>query len=560
MEILSLTDEPAGFPTPKSRAGASQRWRSVKWYDWPIHPILFAVLPVISLLAPNISQIHLKDAVRPLLLCLLLAAVAWSVARIFVRSLARSAFVASLFLLLFFSFGHVYLGFLGPKTGAIFQLVGLTGQQNTLILTWLAIFVGGTVLLALTKVRVERWTFGVNAIALIAMLFPLGTVMVYEYSIGRPYPLPDQEIPSIEATLPLADDPPDIYYIILDGYARSDVLKAIYGIDNGEFLRELEILGFTIADESRSNYIQTTHSLASALNMTYLEEVAAKVGPDANWRLPLARLIRWSRVKVTLDSLGYTSYAFETGSRTAELDNADVYLIPPAGLPTNLERLMLETSSLVLVPQLATVISDVEGNLSARAHRARIQFALESLPTIAREPGPKFVFAHILTPHPPFILLRDGSLADQGMPFSFDDGNGFDGSPSEYLSGYSEQVQFITPAILGSIRGILANSAHPPIIILQADHGPGSGLVWDSIEGSDVRERTAILNAILLPGAPPDTVYPSLTPVNTFRIIFNEVFGAQMALLPDRSYFSTWEKPYDFLPIPEEMLRTNGHP
>ena len=321
MDSNSAGDQPSENTLPQKRSLANPTAGVTRWYEWPIHPVLFAVLPVISLLAPNISQIHVKDAVRPLLLCLLLAAVAWGVARLFVRSLARSALVASLFLVLFFSFGHVYLGFLGPKTGVLFERVGLTGQRNTLIITWLAIFVGGTVLLALTKVRVERWTFGVNAIAMSALLFPLGTVMLYEHSIGRPFPTPGMEPLTIEAPVPKANEAPDIYYIILDGFARSDVLQGTYGIDNGEFLRELETLGFTIADESHSNYIQTTLSLASTLNLGYLDEVATMVGPEANRRLALARLIRWSRVKATLDALGYTSYAFETGSRPAEIDH-----------------------------------------------------------------------------------------------------------------------------------------------------------------------------------------------------------------------------------------------
>ena len=288
--------------------------------------------------------------------------------------------------------------------------------------------------------------------------------------------------------------------------------------------------------------------------------MASIVGADYGRRLPLARMIRWSAVARALDDLGYTSYAFETGSRTADLDKVDIFRGPRSALPTNLERLLLETSSLVLVPQLAATVSDVEGNVSARAHRERILFILSTLPEIATQPGPKFVFAHILSPHPPFVLDQDGVLVDMRLPFSFDDGDGFDGSRQEYTSGYVDQTVFVSKAIIEAIKGILANSARPPVIILQSDHGPGSGLVWDSMEKSDVRERVSILNALLLPDAPTGTLYPPRTPVNTFRLIFNTYFGTDLPMLEDRSYFSTWERPYDFQLIPELRLSTGSPP
>ena len=38
-----------------------------------------------------------------------------------------------------------------------------------------------------------------------------------------------------------------------------------------------------------------------------------------------------------------------------------------------------------------------------------------------------------------------------------------------------------------------------------------------------------------------------LTPVNTFRLIFNHYFGTDLELLKDESYFSTWDRPYEFV-------------
>src|SRR5262249_55600413 len=67
--------------------------------------------------------------------------------------------------------------------------------------------------------------------------------------------------------------PPDIYYIILDGYARSDVLRRNFGLDNEPFLRRLERKGFFVARRSAANYCQTPLCLASSLNARYLDRL-----------------------------------------------------------------------------------------------------------------------------------------------------------------------------------------------------------------------------------------------------------------------------------------------
>ena len=52
-----------------------------------------------------------------------------------------------------------------------------------------------------------------------------------------------------------SDQFPDIYYIILDGYAHFDTLRNIYGYDNSLFYDFLEKNGFYIPDNSLSNYL-----------------------------------------------------------------------------------------------------------------------------------------------------------------------------------------------------------------------------------------------------------------------------------------------------------------
>jgi hypothetical protein len=82
--------------------------------------------------------------------------------------------------------------------------------------------------------------------------------------------------------------------------------------------------------------------------------------------------------------------------------------------------------------------------------------------------------------------------------------------------------------------------------VIQGDHGPGSRLDWEVPERSDLRERMGILNAYYAPLAE-RALYPSITPVNSFRVVLNQYFGFDLPLLPDRSYLSSWRAPYRFV-------------
>jgi hypothetical protein len=59
-------------------------------------------------------------------------------------------------------------------------------------------------------------------------------------------------------------------------------------------------------------------------------------------------------------------------------------------------------------------------------------------------------------------------------------------------------------------------------------------------------EVMGILNAFSFPGAGGATLYPSIYPVNAFRVLFNAYFGTNLDLLEDQSYFAVEDRPYGF--------------
>ena len=106
---------------------------------------------------------------------------------------------------------------------------------------------------------------------------------------------------------------------------------------------------------------------------------------------------------------------------------------------------------------------------------------------------------------------------------------------------------------MAALDSILAKSPRPPVIILQADHGPGLRLDWYDMGKTNLKERLSILSAYYLPDGADTMLYQSITPVNTFRVIFNHYHGAQFELLDDRSYFSSYYRPYQLTDVTAEL-------
>jgi hypothetical protein len=377
----------------------------------------------------------------------------------------------------------------------------------------------------------EALTSPLNFASLALVILPIGQVVWY--SVGQ------MEMPRVSAapSVQTAEGQPDIYYIILDSYTRADTLKAAYQFDNSEFLGELAKMGFDVPECSMSNYVRTELSLASSFNMDYLTVLDERITPDSTARSPLWNLIRNSAAMEYLQARGYKTVAFATGFPWSEWDHADLYLEadPLRGGLTEFEGLVLETT--------AYRIAEDEGLVDTKLYtfnryRERTQFILDTLPTIPQMDlgGPKFVFAHAIIPHPPFVFAEDGSRSDS-LSFL----NAKDQYPADkYAKGYVMQLQFINREITRIVQEIIAQSDVPPIIIIQGDHGP-----W--LQPKD--RRLTILNAYYLPGRE-NVLSDFITPVNTFRVIFNLYFDGNFKLLPNQSYFSPVPNHFDFELIP----------
>ena len=149
------------------------------------------------------------------------------------------------------------------------------------------------------------------------------------------------------------------------------------------------------------------------------------------------------------------------------------------------------------------------------------------------------VFAHIVSPHPPFVFDMQGNPIQPERSYSIGDGDDYGGDWEEYRRGYAGQVQFVNRMLEETVDAILRKSSGPPIIIIQGDHGPGAFLDLSTPEQTCLLERSSIFNAYYLPGVNTSVLTPDMTPVNSFRIVLNVYFNANLGLLPDKTYFTS---------------------
>ncbi len=529
-------------------------WPGRLWARLPFYSVGLAAYPALALASAN-DELLAPAVLAPMLLASLLAALGLLLLfRRLTGDLASAGGVLALALLLFFSYGHVAM-LLGAYLDPLYLLPWL----------WLVAFLLGARWIVKGQAELTRLTGSLNAVAVVLLLLPAYSLLQNKTTEGIVRP----EIQPVEHAVdtgPVAEPLPDVYFIVLDGYARADVLDRIYDYNNEPFLHALEAQGFYVAESSYANYSQTVLSLPATLNLSYLQQMEGPVGPGDFDFWSMVDLNRDNRALQYAERAGYETVAFKTEHALTEIRQVDVFLQPPGTraqwvdprlLPlSETDRLYLETTGFRPLLRLHDHLQPEDPKLDR--HRRLIRYVVTQLPQRADEPQPQFVFAHVLAPHPPFVFEADGSERRNISPYTISDAShwlGRVGTRREYIEGYREQLPHVNRLVLEAVRGILARSTRPPIIVLQSDHGPGAYFDWDSQRKSDVVERMGILTAVYLPPELRDRVelYPEISPVNTMRLVFNAGLDAGLAPLPDRAYFSVGKDPFVFTEVTEEL-------
>ncbi len=500
-----------------------------------LYPLVFVMAPTLSLYAQNYEEVWLSSIFLPIFVSVLLLIASWLIFLLIFRNREKASIITSLWVIFFFSYNHLFRPFENFFINKKIYKISPVGPNGLLIIGIIAIatIINFTFFKDQKKLRTLTSFFNIAAIVILTINFfliiPAEIKKTYDLIKLKNYKAKNRETYVIKNTN--KQEYPDIYYFVFDRYANLDVLSEYFNKDNTKFINFLNEKNFYRAEKSRANYPETHFSLSSSLNMKYLNFLVSKELFDQ--RLP-ARSVIYSEL---LQDNGVVRFLKERGYKYVHVgSNWD-------GTKTNkladkvYNRFANYNGVAYLVYEDTLANSFSEKYLDERfsSHKyfietraSNLQFKTENIIKEASDRDPVFLFAHFILPHPPFIF-------DKNCNFS-----GFKLPSEETDEDYIEQVRCANKTIRILTEEIFKRAPRPFVIIIQSDEGP-------RIEGkeSNYLIRSPIFNTIYLTPRSKDKgsfdyskagLYESISPVNTFRVIFNYYFGTDFKLLEDRSY------------------------
>jgi Sulfatase len=320
-------------------------------------------------------------------------------------------------------------------------------------------------------------------------------------------------------------DKPDIYLLLFDEYAGSVSLKQKFNFDNSKFETQLKEKGFYVFKNSVSNYNYTAFSIASLLNMEYLDIDSSISGHNGSAIGYCYSKIKYSTVKNFFEQSGY------------RFINYSIFDFKGSPAPQADEMLPVKTKLITRQTLLHRAKRDLWFNLltrfkSKKAIRSNIYFNLRNNKNILKltkqetqnkQALPRFIYSHIRMPHFPYYF--DSSGAEQ---------------PYEKLSEihyydtalYLDYLQYTNRQIIELIDLIKKNSSKPPVIILMSDHG--FRMYPETADKTYIHHN---LNAIYYPGGNYASFPESISAVNQYRLILNTRFKQNLEMLKDSTIF-----------------------
>jgi hypothetical protein len=492
--------------------------KHISFWKKPVifYPFLFAAYPLLFLYAHNVSEMSISQIIMPAVVSVLAAFLLWMLLSLILKDVSKAALATSLVLFFFFFYGHFY---------ELLENKDIFVPKHSLLLPGALLVLGYCIYFIKIAHRNFQTTSRIlNVVAAVLIVINLGVVASYEITkaggqsqVVEPEP---EAIPTIDQTK--LSTMPDIYYLIFDEYANPSTIKEFYNYDNSQFVADLTDKGFFVAGASKTKTMYTYRSIASTLDMEYLGD------PDALPDQLVYQKMASNKVVDFLVARGYkyvyfgTWYEFKYLGAWYEVKkyevNADLYYNFYA--PAQHSVVITDFSRIFWNSTMARPFYDylTQGQYETY-NRSGLIKTLEQLKKMPEVPGPKFVFAHIMSPHCPFVFGPNGERVGLAGFYTWDD-----------RQFYLGQYIFITKQIEELVDVLLQTSASPPVIIIQSDHGvrpihPGI------VIGPD--EWQKIFNAYYLPGGGEKLLYDSISPVNSFRIVFNYYFGTDYDLLKD---------------------------
>lgn len=459
---------------------------------YPYHTFLFTLFIVLFLRANNPGQVQAYMTYRTLLLGTAFTLALYGLFYFFLKSRLKAGVVVTFILFSLFQYGVIYEFFESLYYKGYWPLNNIHRYQVSFyILLYLA--VGW--LMKRSSHDFIKINYFLNALIILLICFNSVRICLPGQTASKPLTAGNREERETMVTFAAGQAKPDIFYIVLDGYAANSTLLRYFGFSNSAFTSSLEQQGFYFCDSAYSNYYYTYPSLATTLNYSY---------PDSSSHE--SEQIQNNRLFSVLKQNGYEIWHMKSGYAVTGFFSQADHTIDISG-PNEFEKNLFKYTILRL--------DDLIGVFAHQRLKSQFRNMNEMS---AAGPVPRFCFVHIVAPHPPFIFDRQGRMrtSQRFAEHSWE--------PKEH---YIDQLIYVNSQILGfiaSLRRVNPTAA----IVLQSDHGP-----WIKAQTREevFEARSQILYAAHLPG---QAKIPSRTSsVNTFRYVLNTLFHCRLDTLPD---------------------------
>jgi hypothetical protein len=339
---------------------------------------------------------------------------------------------------------------------------------------------------------------------------------------------------------------PDVVLVVLDGYARDDVMRDFYEFDNTPFLDRLRQQGFDVASRSVANYSITHLSIPALLNMSYVHPDGASIG-NADL-LYLAHEVAGSNAFVELLKAQGYSYVHGEGDHWINRcgENADVCLQGPP--------LDITGWALLQRTPLGGFFYGDTGDPTTHLNIDRIGDLSDWSSTVGALEGPTFSFIHIQLPHPPLFLdagcsVRIDPILDGRI---MNDGRITAERVEQRKQAWVEQVECANSVISDFVGSLDPET----VVVIVSDHGPDSVFHFEPIAADltadQLYERYSTLTAVRLPEECRGTLPDDVDTVNTFRVVLSCLTGEDIPLLESRSYLGGFSGPIQEVKLPTD--------
>lgn len=323
---------------------------------------------------------------------------------------------------------------------------------------------------------------------------------------------------------------PDIYFLVFDELAASRALDNEFGYQHAELDSFLNAKGFLVATENHANYNWTQFSIASILNMSYLD-VPRQDALQFDDYVSAMNLIRHNHLTPWLAEQGYRVLNFSTFDLQGH----------PARVQYMRDNFRINQMNRDLIwnrinedigwnfrfgasqPADTTEIHEEMEFSTLNQHKT---FRLVKSSVVNRTDQPQFVYGHFFLPHAPFLL---DSLGHPRPAIDLlNDGN----TVPDYIQAYLHYLSPVKEKIRDLVSFIREKSTRPAVIIVMGDHG--------FRHGSQREANPFVFQnffAIQLPPGINPQPYKSINGVNLFRQLIADVMGTATPALPDSVFF-----------------------